>query len=83
MKMITFEDGVVKLGDEEVPGILRSLRVSGNVRFDEQKVDGSSGKKKTPQGFEDSDIMISLYLVTEADSDCYDKLEKLSGMFRT
>ena len=45
MKMITFEDGVVKLGDEEVPGILRSLRVSGKVRFDEQKVDGSSGKK--------------------------------------
>ena len=29
MKMITFEDGVVKLGDEEVPGILRSLRGKG------------------------------------------------------
>ncbi|MGM9990936.1 hypothetical protein [Desulfovibrio piger] len=81
-KLITFEDGVVTLAGEEVPGILHSLRVEGKVRFDEQKVDSSSGKKKTPQGFEDSDIMVSLYLVTDSDSSCYDKLETLSGMFR-
>lgn len=80
--LITFEDGVLTLGGEEVPGILHSLRVDGKVRFDEQKVDGSSGKKKTPQGFEDSDIMVSLYLVTDDDTSCYDKLETLSGMFR-
>ena len=80
--LITFDDGVLTLGGEEVPGILNSLRVDGKVRFDEQKVDGSSGKKKTPQGFEDSDIMISLYLVTDDDTSCYDKLETLSGMFR-
>ena len=30
----------------------------------------------------DSDIIISLYLVTDEDSSCYDKLETLSGMFR-
>lgn len=80
--LITFEDGVVRLAGEEVPGILNALRVDGKVRFDEQKVDGSSGKKKTPQGFEDSDIMISLYMVTDDDTSCYDKLETLSGMFR-
>lgn len=80
--LITFEDGIVTLGGEEVPGILHTLSVDGKVRFDEQKVDGSSGKKKTPQGFEDSDVMISLYLVTDDDTSCYDKLETLSGMFR-
>lgn len=80
--LITFADGMVTLGGEEVPGILSSLRVDGKVRFDEQKVDGASGKKKTPQGFEDSDIMLSLYLVTDDESSCYDKLETLSGMFR-
>ena len=48
--LITFADGVLTLGGEEVPGILHTLRVDGKVRFDEQKVDGSSGKKKTPQG---------------------------------
>ena len=79
--LITFADGMVTLGGEEVPGILSSLRVDGKVRFDEQKVDGASGKKKTPQGFEDSDIMLSLYLVTDDESSCYDKLETLSGMF--
>lgn len=81
-KLITFEDGVVTLAGEEVPSILHSLSVDDKVRFDEQKVDGSSGKKKTPQGFEDSEIMVSLYLVTDDDSSCYDKLETLSGMFR-
>lgn len=81
-KYITFEDGIVQLGGEEVPGILRTLSVDGKVRFDEQKVDGASGKKKTPQGFEDTDIMLGLVLLTDDDSDCYEKLEKVSGMFR-
>ena len=80
--LIVFEDGVITLGGEEVPGILQSLSVDGKVRFDEQKVDGSSGKKKTPQGFEDCEISVSLYLVTDEESSCYDKLETLSGMFR-
>lgn len=81
-QLITFEDGVITLGGEEVPGILQSLSVDGKVRFDEQKVDGASGKKKTPQGFEDCEISVSLYLVTDADTSCYEKLETLSGMFR-
>ena len=48
--LITFDDGVLTLGGEEVPGILHSLRVDGKVRFDEQKVDGSSGKEKDAAG---------------------------------
>lgn len=82
MNLITFEDGIVSLGGEELPGILRSLSVDGKVRFDEQKVDGSSGKKKTPQGFEDCDIMLALVLTTDEESDCYAKLETVSGTFR-
>ena len=83
MKMITFEDGIVQLGGEEVPGILRTLTVEGKVRFDEQQVDQASGKKKTPQGFEDTDVMIGLVLITDDDSTCYEKLETVSGMFRS
>lgn len=79
---IVFEDGIISLGGEEVPGILRSLSVNGQVRFDEQKVDGASGKKKTPVGYEDCDISISLYLVTDDESSCYEKLETLANMFR-
>ncbi len=69
-QLITFEDGVITLGGEDVPGILQSLSVDGKVRFDEQKVDGASGKKKTQQGFEDCEINVSLYLVTDAETSC-------------
>ena len=33
--LITFADGVLTLGGEEVPGILHTLLVDGKVRFDE------------------------------------------------
>lgn len=79
---IIYEDGVITLNGEEIPGILRSLSVDGKVRFDEQKVDGASGKKKTPTGYEDCDISVSLYLCTDEDSTCYHKLQTLVEMFR-
>lgn len=81
MEVLTFEHGEVRLDNELVPGILQNLRVSGKVRFDEQKVDGGSGKKKTPQGWEDCEIVFSLILTNEEESSCYDKLRKLSEMF--
>lgn len=80
MKMLSFADGVIRLGGEEIPGILTELRIDGKVRFDEQKVDGSSGSKKTPQGWEDSDIMVGLILLTD-ETTCYEKLERLSALF--
>ena len=53
VKLLSFEDGIVRIGGEELPGLLSDLRVSGKVRFDEQSVDKASGKKKTPQGWEE------------------------------
>ena len=50
VKLLTFEDGIVRVNGEELPGILDTLKVNGKVRFDEQKVDKSSGKKKTGTG---------------------------------
>ncbi len=82
MKLLTFEDGIVRIDGEELPGILSDLRVSGQVRFDEQQVDKSSGKKKTPQGWEDADISLTLTLLTDEAGTCYDKLEALDGWFK-
>ena len=82
MKLLTFEDGVVRIDGEELPGILSDMRVSGKVRFDEQKVDQMSGRKKTPQGWEDTDISLTLWLPTDEDGTCYDKAEILNGWFR-
>lgn len=82
MKQVTFADGIIRLGGEELPGILMSLRIDGKVRYDEQKVDGTSGKSKTPQGWEDHVVMASLVLVTDNTTDCYEKLEQLTPFFK-
>lgn len=82
MKLLTFEDGVVRIDGEELPGILSEFRVSGAVRFDEQKVDKTSGKKKTPQGWEDADISLTMWLLTDEQGTCYDKLEIINSYFK-
>lgn len=82
MKLLTFEDGIIRIDGEELPGILDSLHVGCSLRFDEQKVDKASGKKKTPQGWEDADIILSLYLTTDDTGTCYDKLGILNDYFK-
>ena len=82
MKLLTFADGIIRLGGEALPGLLQSLTIDGKVRYDEQKVDGQSGKSKTPQGWEDQTVKAVLVLQTDDESDCYEKLEKLAPFFR-
>ena len=82
IKHLSFADGIVRLGGEELPGIMTSLSVDGKVRYDEQNVDGTSGKSKTPMGWEDHSVMIGMVLPTDSDGDCYDKLEILSAYFK-
>jgi hypothetical protein len=82
MRLLTFADGVVRLGGEALPGLLASLTVDGKVDYDEQKVDGHSGKRKTPQGFEDQEVKITMILLTDDDGTCYDKLARLAPFFR-
>jgi hypothetical protein len=82
MKLLTFADGILRLGGEELPGILQSLSIDGKVRYDEQKVDGASGKSKTPQGWEDQTVKATLVLLTDDESDCYEKLSRLAPFFR-
>ena len=82
VKPLTFADGVVRLGGEELPGVLKSLSVDGKVRYDEQAVDGASGKSKTPMGWEDQTVTISVVLTTDGEGDCYAKLEALAGYFK-
>lgn len=83
MKLLSFEDGQVRLNGTEVPGLFGALSIKGAVRFDEQKVDGQSGKRKIPQGWEDADISLTLYLLTDESGTCYDKVESLSRIFQS
>ena len=79
--MLTFSHGEVRLGSKLVPGILKSLRVRGSVVFDEAEADGMSGKTKTPKGWDDCAISLSVELLTD-DTTCYDKLTQLDALFR-
>lgn len=82
IKLLTFEDGIVRIGGDALPGLLQNLKVSDSVRMDEQSVDKTSGKKKTPQGWEDTSISITLLLPTDDQGSCYDKLQTINGYFR-
>jgi hypothetical protein len=80
--LLNFAHGEVRLGSHTVPGILRTLRVGGKVRFDESEPDGLSGKAKTPMGWEDCAVSLGVELLTDERGTCYDKLAELDGLFR-
>ena len=80
--ILMYEDGLVFLGDEQVPGILVNQSIRGQVKFDEGKPDGLSGKVKTPMGWEDADISLTVELLSDDDSNCYDKLAVLNALFK-
>lgn len=82
MRNLTFADGVIRLNGAELPGVLTSLSIDGQVKFDEQNIDGLSGKNKVPQGWEDHAISATLILLTDDISDCYQKLAQLSPFFK-
>ncbi len=83
MPLLTWEDGIIRIDGRDLPGDLVDLSVDNRVRFDEQSVDASSGKKRTPLGWEDIEVNATLRLSTEADGpDCYDGLEIINKIFR-
>ncbi|SHI73929.1 hypothetical protein ACQ0P8_04025 [Halodesulfovibrio aestuarii] len=79
---ITFEHGELRLGDTLVPGVLSRLSVDGKVRFDEAEQDGLSGKVKVPMGWEDAAVSVTMELLTDEGSTCYDKLISLSRLYK-
>ena len=79
---LTFDDGRVQLGDDYVDGVLKSMNIRGEVRFDEVEQEGLSGKTRVPCGWEDAAIVLVVELLSDADSTCYEKLEELNALFK-
>ena len=79
---ITFEHGELRLGNTLVSGVLSRLSIDGKVRFDEAEQDGLSGKVKVPMGWDDAAISVTLELLTDKQSTCYDKLAELSRLYK-
>ena len=82
MPEVTWEDGLIKIDGDTLPGLLVEQSIDGAVRFDEQKPDGASGSKRTPQGWENGNVNLTLILLTDAESDCYEKLEIITKLFK-
>jgi hypothetical protein len=80
--ILSFGDGQLSLGGRLVPGILQSMTIAGQVRFDKAEQDGMSGKVKVPLGWEDADITLVVELLTEESSTCYSKLDELNRIFK-
>ena len=78
---LEFSQGEIHLDDDLLPGILKELRVSGNIQFDDGDVDARSGKNRTNMGWEDADITAVVELLSDEASDCYEKLQWLSMPF--
>lgn len=80
--ILRFEHGQIKLSGVLLPGIMNSLSVQTDVRFDSAEQDGMSGKVKVPLGWEDSAVVMTVELLSDDSSDCYDKLSGLNAIFK-
>lgn len=79
---LTFEDGIVTLGGEALPGILHDCSVGCEVRFDEAEMDDRSGSTRTPLGWKDGDVSLTLDLPTDDAGTCYRKLRAIDAVFK-
>jgi hypothetical protein len=80
--VLTFSDGLVRLGKTLLPGILRNQSIRGAVRYDQSLSDGMSGKSKVALGWEDATITLTLDLLCDDEGDCYAKLTSLNKIFK-
>jgi len=80
--LLSWEDGEVRLGGQLIPGEFLDMSIRGAVRFDQSQQDSQSGKHKTPLGYEDADITLSLDLLCDEMGDCYVKLAKINKVFK-
>lgn len=70
------------LGGKKLPGEIVSVRVSNRIRLNTLIPEGASGVKKQEITWDDSILDITLELLSDKTSDCYQKLESLNNTYR-
>jgi len=80
MKLL-FDDGTISLDREEIPAILTRMQIRNSVVFDRASVGSLSGENKTPMGFSDADVTVSMVLLTDEQATCYERLRQLNRVF--
>ncbi|HWS42603.1 MAG TPA: transcriptional regulator [Pseudoflavonifractor sp.] len=80
--MIYVEDQQIKVNGVVLPGLLKSIEVTGAAKVDEQEVEGSATKPKQATGYEDAKVNIELILDDTTDATKHQRLETLRTIFR-
>jgi hypothetical protein len=78
--------GIVKIGSppEVLPGIVESIKISDSLLIDNADQQGRSGKVKVVQGWDDADLLITLFLIDDpgAGKTRWDSLKQIAGIFK-
>ncbi|TCL43226.1 transcriptional regulator [Harryflintia acetispora] len=80
--MIFVDDKSIKVGGVVLPGLIKSLEISGEAIIDEQEVEGQTKKPKQATGYEDGKITLELILIDGPDKTAMEKLEIIQNRFR-
>lgn len=86
--MVYQDDGLIKIDDALLPGLVKSIEIKNEAQVDEQEVEGQSKKPKQATGYEDAKINIELILEDTQDETGKvtvtrkQKLEQLQALFR-
>lgn len=80
--MIYIEDNCIKVGGTMLPGLFKSLEVTGSALVEEQEVEGSSVKPKQATGYEDTKVNIELVLYDTSNETALQKLARIHNIFQ-
>lgn len=80
--MIYVEDNCIKVGGTMLPGLFKSLEVTGSALVEEQEVEGSSVKPKQATGYEDTKVNIELVLYDTSGETALQKLARIHNIFQ-
>lgn len=74
-------NGIIKLGETELPGVFQSLSVNGEILIDSNNSAGNDTPRKVMRGFKDKTVSINLLLLPTDDKTVYEALEELERLF--
>ena len=80
--ILSFGHGEIRLGGKLLPGVLKRQSIASWVRFDDAEEEGLSGTTKKVMRWEDGDIWFEMALLSDFDTDCYEKLSRIHKIFK-
>jgi len=75
---LVIDNGRIRLGGEELPGVEAHVEVSNKVNFKELKLNRGSGSAKIPAGYNDASARVVVQLTDDSDVGGTTPLEKLA-----